>query len=189
MSREFPDWLDPWKAAEGRRRFVGTVPLSSLPRVQPLLAVADGLAGEAADSDGGPAQGDVRFDARFALDEERRPVLKLRIEAELPLVCQRSLKVYRHALERESTLHVLDHEAEQRLLGEHAEATLTENGRLRLASVIEEELLLGMPDVPRDPDAEPLTWVSQAPGPAPEDEASPARKPFEALRDLLKDKA
>lgn len=179
MSREFPDWLDPWKAAEGRRRFVGTVPLASLPRVAPLLAGAD--AGEPA--------GEVNFDARFALDEERRPVLRLRIEAELPLVCQRSLRVYRQPLRRESTLHVLDDDAEQRMLGEHDEATLTERGHLRLAGVIEEELLLGMPDVPREPDGEPLTWVSEAPGPAPDQDDEPVRKPFAALRDLLKDKA
>lgn len=179
MSREFPDWLDPWKAAEGGRRFVGTMPLASLPRVLPLLA----------DEARGADAGEVRFDARFSLDEERRPVLRLRIEAELPLVCQRSLRVYREPLRRESTLHVLDHDAEQRMLGEHDEATFTENGRLGLASVIEEELLLGMPDVPREPDGEPLTWVSQSPGSAPDPAEKPARKPFAALRDLMKDKA
>mgnify|MGYP000657491512 CR=1 FL=1 len=38
MAKEFPEWVDPWKVAEGRRIFEGTIPLARLTRLQPLLA-------------------------------------------------------------------------------------------------------------------------------------------------------
>ena len=44
MSRDFPDFIDPWKAAEGQRVFFGTVPLKRMQRLSPLLVSAEGEA-------------------------------------------------------------------------------------------------------------------------------------------------
>ena len=45
MSRDFPDFIDPWKAAEGHRVFHGTMPLKKMRRLSLLLASAEGEAG------------------------------------------------------------------------------------------------------------------------------------------------
>ena len=63
----------------GRRRFSGTLPLHAMPRLR------DSLAGE-----GGAA----RYEIEFGRDEFGVPFLALRVEARLPLTCQRTLEPF-----------------------------------------------------------------------------------------------
>ena len=60
-----------------RRSFEGRLPLSSMTRLQGLLV---------------DTEGDVRYAIEFDHDALRVPYVGLRIEAGLPLVCQRSLR-------------------------------------------------------------------------------------------------
>ena len=79
MSREYPDWISPNRAAEGKRIFSGTIPLKRMKR---LAALLDEVRGEAA------------FTASFRTDLDQRIIIVLQVEASLPLVCQASLDVY-----------------------------------------------------------------------------------------------
>src|SRR5210317_1678587 len=94
MSREFPDLLNPWKAADGRRTFEGTMPLARMQRLLPLLAPrqAEGGASTSADAvtDAPVAWNDAWFRADFAHDGQGNVTVELWVEAELTLVCQRS---------------------------------------------------------------------------------------------------
>ncbi len=161
MARDFPDWINPWAAAEGRRTFQGTIPLQRFDRLAALLA--DGA--EPGEHVGGETTGDqgdlgdlgirsddeVRFTARFALDEERRAVIDLAVDAQVVLLCQASLEPYRQALHRESRLGVIDDESEIKMLPDDYDPVLTDNGRLAIQSLVEDELLLALPQVPRKP--------------------------------------
>ena len=166
MAREFPDWINPWKAAEGQRTFSGTVPLSRLERLRPLLESSDG---------------EVGFKARFYLDSQRRAIVEIEVTAELPLRCQVSLEEYTHRVQRTSQLTVIEDEMGQLDLPEDHEATCTEDGRLSLASLAEDECILAIPQVPRKPGLKP-------PGSGAERDTSAGQKtykPFAVLEKLL----
>lgn len=140
MSREYPDWLDPWKAAEGRRTFAGSMPLKRMERLVPLLA---------------GNEGEVRFTATFDFDQQSRVTIHVTVDAELPLVCQTSLETYLEPVRRASLLGVMENLAEETMMPENYEPVLAVNGRLALQDIVEDELLLGMPQVPRKPQSGP----------------------------------
>ena len=167
MSREFPDQVNPWTAAEGRRVFTGTLPLARMKRLAPLLASEEGV---------------CRFEARFALDDEGFATIDLEVEAEVSLVCQRSLKPYAERLARRSLLAVVEDEAGQEVLPDHYDPVLAAEGTVRFLDLVEDELLLAMPVVPRNP---ALGWddvVSTDGSPGEEDEPG---GPFSGLADLM----
>lgn len=176
MSRDYPDWVDPWKAAEGRRSFAGSMPMSRMRRLLPLLD---------------PPVGEVRFSARFAFYEHEQVAIELIVEAELPLICQRSLARYLEPVHREVLLGVIGAPAEETLLPGHYEPVLVEHGKLALQDLVEDELLLGMPQVPRNP-AVGEVRVSTADWPVtehPEQQEPAARKPFAGLAERLQKQA
>ena len=169
MSRDFPDWINPWTAAEGRRIFAGTLPLQGMQRLSGLLSASGG---------------EARFTVSFAMDSERRPVIELDVSAELPLTCQASLETYLEPVVRHSVLGVVATPAEYSQLPSHYEALLVEEGRLALQDIVEDELLLGLPQVPRRPDLETVAWQSAGDAVA-RQEPAPERRPFAALGALL----
>ena len=167
MAREFPDWIDPWKAAEGQRIFSGNIPLSRLERLRTLLA---------------SSEGEVAFKARFHLDTQRRAMVDIEIAGSLPLKCQVSLETYLHRVERASRLTVIEHEMDQLELPEEHEATCVEDGRLSLAHLVEDECILALPQVPRRPGLKFEATQDQA-GPS---NGQDTYKPFARLGDMLK---
>jgi uncharacterized protein len=172
MSREYPDWISPGRAAEGKRIFSGTIPFSRMKR----------LAAELVD-----AQGEASFTASFRVDLDKRVIIDLQVEAALPLVCQSSLEVYDEMVNRQSELAVIGDEYEQDDLPEHYEPVQTEKGRLAIASLVEDELLLALPQIPRKSG---LQKVEYSTGGLPSVEESPEagvkKNPFAALQDMLK---
>ena len=172
MSREYPDWISPARAAEGKRTFGGTIPLSRMKRLESLLVV---LFRSAA------------FTAAFRTDLDKRVIIDLQVEAALPLVCQASLEVYDEQVKRRSELAVIEHEYEQEELPENYEPVLTEHGRLAIASLVEDELLLALPQVPRKPGLQKIEYST---GGLPVEEESrrsgEKKNPFAALQDMLK---
>lgn len=171
MSRDFPDWISPERAAEGKRVFSGTVPLSRMKRLLPILAAAEG---------------DASFVAAFRRDLDKRVVIDLQVDAALRLTCQASLEVYDEQVKRRCELAVIDHDSEQAGLPDGYDFVKSENGRLALAALVEDELLLGLPHVPRKPGLERVEYSTG--GTAPESEVSQdkgTKNPFAVLRDLL----
>ena len=77
MSANLPEMLDAWRMVAARRGVEGRLQLSSMARLR------DSLAG---------TEGDVHFAVDFDQDALKVPYAELRIEAELPLLCQRSLQ-------------------------------------------------------------------------------------------------
>ena len=165
MSRDYPDWVNPWTAAEGQRQFAGSMALSQMLRLLPLLS-----------SEGGQ----VRFELAFQLDQERRPEIDIQVFAELPLICQRSLQQYLEPIRRQSVVSVVMTQAEQDLLPEAAEPVLVEEGRIALKRLVEDELLLAVPLVPRNPDVD-IVDLSTGEDEIVEDEK---RQPFAELAKL-----
>ena len=186
MSREFPDWVDPWKAADGRRAFQGTMPLKWMKRLSPLLAPSDPAG--APDTE----WQDARFSATFGYDRQGTVTVHLDVQAALPLVCQRSLETYFEKVSRHSVLAVVESIEEQDLVPEHYEPVLAEHGRLALLDLVEDELLLAVPQVPRNPELQAVRHSTDAGALTVNegeddrgDAAERTHRPFEDLAELL----
>jgi uncharacterized protein len=171
MSREYPDWISPGRAAEGKRIFSGTIPFSRMKRLTALLV--DG-------------NGEASFTANFRSDLEQRIIIDLEVQAALPLVCQASLDVYDEIINRRSELAVID-DLELENLPDNYEPVQTENGRLAIARLVEDELLLGLPQIPRKPGLEKVEFSTSVELVREENPKSGKKKnPFAVLKDMLK---
>jgi len=172
MSREYPDWFDPRKAAEGKRTFAGSVRLDRMERLMPLLA------------DSG---GEAHFVAAVDFDAQGRVTIRIKVEASLSLICQCSLEPYVEVVRRQSLLGVIGDMSEEALMPANYEPVMMQNGRLAILELVEDELLLGLPQVPRNPDFDasdlPVT-VIEAPNGAAKDAG--VQQPFAGLAEQLK---
>ncbi len=141
MSRDFPDFIDPWKAAEGKRVFQAGMPLKRMKRLLPLLASSEGLAD---------------FEVQFYFDRQRNAIIKVAVQANLILLCQRSLTPYTETVQRTSMLAVIRDIDEQDMLPANYEPVILSSdgpgsGKLALLELIEDELLLVLPQIPKNP--------------------------------------
>jgi uncharacterized protein len=133
--------IDPLRFAKTGETLVGAVDLASLPRLQDRLAKAEGQA---------------RYRLTGQGSETRKPSLHLQVEAELHLVCQRCLEPYPFRLEMDATLLLARNEAE---LAAWEEADplcegLVAEAQLDVLALVEDEILLGLPMVPKHPEGE-----------------------------------
>lgn len=169
MSAEAPDAVDAWRMVASRRSFDGTLPLAGMARLRDLLT---------------DAEGDVRFSLEFGRDTLQVPFAALRLEASLPLICQRSLQrfLYPVALEQRYGL-VAQHDevAEAGLPPGYEALEVGDDGRLEPAALVEDELILAVPLVPVSPGSHALEqdWPAQA-------EETAQANPFAALAALKK---
>ncbi len=150
-----------------RRQFEGALPLSAMSR----------LGGSLADS-----EGECRFALEFGQDALQVPYVELSIEAGLPLVCQRSLERFVFPVKTVQRLGLIRDEADEAALPPGYEALLVpEDGLLRPADLVEDELVLAVPVVPLATDAAPVdrTWSAG-------EEEMQAASPFAALASLKK---
>lgn len=174
MSRDFPDWISPVRAAEGKRIFSGTIPLKRMKRLVPLLV---------------SAEGDASFTATFKRDIENRVVIVLQVEAHLPLICQASLEVYDEQVQRRSELAVIDEDGRVDDIPDYYDVVSSEHGRVAIAALVEEELLLSLPPIPRKPG---LAEIEFSTGESPVEEAAKQTEgktnPFAALQEMLERK-
>jgi uncharacterized protein len=168
-----PEVLDAWRMVAARRGFEGVLPLSSFTRLRDALC-------------DGPAEGGRDGDVRFAIDFDRDglqiPYVELRIDARLPLECQRSLQRYFEPVHVVQRLGLIRDEAEEAGLPEGYEPLLVpDDGMLRPVELVEDELILAVPVVPLMPGTEAMErdWPVQ------EEEQAQAN-PFAALAGLKK---
>jgi len=170
------------------------MPLARMQRLLPLLAPRQGEGGEApsaGEGSGAPvAWNDAWFRADFAHDRQGNVTVELWVEAELPLVCQRSLRPYLQPVKRHSVLAVVESFEEQDRLPEHYEPVLVEHGQLAMLDLVEDELLLGVPQIPRAPGVPERDISTDRDSERVVEEADePTRRPFEGLAGLLKKRA
>ncbi len=177
MSRDFPDWIDVGRAAQAGRRYAGEARLAWMPRVLDLLDAPE------------PDQV-IGFEVSASLDDQKVPRLKVRVHGQVPMTCQRSLKRYLQPIDSASEVAPVASEREADRLPEELEPKLVPEGRLRMVELVEDELLLALPLVPRDPSSEPVGEVEDRPASHGEleDADLQAQGPFASLASLKKDR-
>lgn len=162
-----PEVLDAWRMVAARRGFEGRIALSALPRLRDSLS---------------DTEGEVRFALEFDRDPLQVPYVELRIEAQLPLDCQRSLRRFELPVRLVQRLGLIRDEAEEAALPEGYEPLLVPaDGLLRPAELVEDELILAVPVVAVAPDTDAMErdWPA-------DDEEQRQASPFAVLASLKK---
>ncbi|WP_374601633.1 YceD family protein [Arenimonas sp.] len=169
MSASLPPVLDAWRMVAAKRLFDGRLPLAGMSRLRPALA---------------DAEGDCRFEVEFGVDAMGMRYVEVRAEAELPLLCQRTLERFLHPVRINQRLGLITDESQEAALREGVEPLLLDaSGELNPAGLVEDELILAVPVVPIDPDSAELEarWPDEV-----EEEEKP--NPFAALAALKEQK-
>jgi uncharacterized protein len=134
MSSRLPDFVDPWHFADIGKRIAGIVTLADLPRLGQFLRQSSGTA---------------EFELMFSRDERKRACISGFVKAELVLECQRCLGPLQIAVDSVVNLVAVEGIGEAEQLPESVEPLLMEESRVRLEDLVEDELLLAIPQVPR----------------------------------------
>ncbi len=137
MPKHFPDRVDPWRLVEREQIIQGRIALVSMGRLLTLL------------NDRGGTE-EASFRLSFYRNQERRAVIRCEISATLSLTCQRCLGLMSVPVEIDSMLALVDGLEEAERLPEELEPLmLTDEGLLQVRELLEDELLLAVPDAPK----------------------------------------
>lgn len=125
--------LDILDFARQTRTLAGTFPLASLSRLVDVLADTNGTAS---------------WQLAGSLDARGRPCMRLTVQANLHLICQRCLQPVSEPLDLDSTLRFVSEAALQDDADDEVDELVLEAG-LDILALVEDELLLALPFAPR----------------------------------------
>ena len=127
-----PHEIDPFRLAETRAHLEGEVPVKQFNRLKPLLNVDSGS---------------VSISLDFDKDELGVPVVKGKLKTVLALNCQRCLERLDYPMELDVSLAWVRTDQEAADLPLQQEPYLVESTPLRLNDVLEDEILLALPNI------------------------------------------
>lgn len=161
---------NPWQLAVEGERLNGVISLTRLLRLAGLNR----------------AEGDAHIALAAGVDEQGVHYLKGEIQADIELDCQRCLGPLRLPVLIKIALGLVRSEADIEHLPDAYEPLLVTDSGVMIADVVEDELLLALPQIPRHQ----ALWECEANGYASPHAAMPdesQRQPFAALASLLPD--
>jgi uncharacterized protein len=172
MSDRLPCFIDPILMAERRSVFSGEVELVALNRLADFLAK--------------PIEGAVQVEVKFG-KEGKRSVVEGRIQAAPVLACQNCMEALPWPVDVQFRLGVISSLDEVDALEVDCEPLLFQGEKLVFNDLIEDELLLAIPDYPKH-DYDCLAEALAPSEPSGRDAVSeqPKRNPFSVLANLKK---
>lgn len=169
MSAVLPEFVDAWRMVQARTSYRGELPLAAFARLRDSLA---------------SSAGQVSFDLEFGKDEIGVAHLRVRADADLPLTCQRTLDTFAFPVHVDTRLGLIGHEQDEASLPAGYEPLLVPEQGLRLADIVEDELILALPVVPVKPGSKiDESWRSA------ESIEEATDNPFAMLRSIRKNKS
>jgi len=179
INSRLPVQIDPIRLAAARQQLYGEIEISRFTRLNELLTSSEGVV-------------KVQFD--FDVDVTKAHCVTGTLVAELSLCCQRCLQPMKWPLNAEVALAFVEHEHQIDELVVDYEPYLIESTPLMLSDMIEDEILLALPQVPLHDESvcKPAVKVNrQAEQVEAQDNASQAtakrKNPFAALADFKSD--
>ncbi len=163
MSPHLPELIDPWHWAELGKRISGRIETTRLKRLADLI---------------GGAAPEAEVELALGRDDQGRVIVSGRVGVELMLQCQRCLELMPYPLDVRFRLAVVESPGEAERLPESLDPLLIDEGELRVLDVIEDELLLSLPLVPRHASEQCLLYREDSAAPQ---EAPAAAGPFSML--------
>ncbi|SRR5579883_615652 len=135
MSEKFiPEHIDPFRYADQALQLDGTVKITDMHRLSGSLS---------------STAGDVTVHLRFGVDEQGLTFLKGHLEATLSLTCQRCMGAFTYGIISDFALGIVTTLDEANALPEHYEPAMAKEGSLALRELIEDELILNLPIIPK----------------------------------------
>lgn len=134
-----PKQVSASKALAARQRFAGSLPFAQLPRLAAQLAGKEGA---------------LEVDLATAKDKAGAAWLDGEIRGELSLTCQRGLHPFGWNCSLKPHLRLVASEAEEERVLKDCEPYLIQDDQLPLRDLVEDEVLLALPIVPRCGDPE-----------------------------------
>ncbi len=138
MLNRLPEQVEPLRLAEVGRAFRGEVAVSRLTRLAPDLRSREGV---------------IRVELHFGLDERRVYALTGSIQGALELTCQRCLGPVAVPLDIRLKLGIVAAEDEGDQLPDGYEMLLAGRDPIVLTELVEDEIILALPLIPRHSDA------------------------------------
>ncbi|XKE46774.1 YceD family protein [Halomonas organivorans] len=170
LTSRLPGRVEPYKLAAHAEHLEGLVALADLPRLAEEI---------------GAQQGEARVWLDFAIDAQGRRVIRGHLEAELQLPCRRCLSPLAELVESDFLLGMVTSDALAADLPSTHEPVLVENEQLNLLAVVEDELILSLPQVVYHDEAECAVSRDQLTSGAGSDSSdSPSESPFDVLKRL-----
>ena len=176
--QRLPLEVDPFRLATREEHLQGSIPLKQMKRLISALS-----------SD----EGDVFIDVVFSVDINRVTQLSGQIKTDAKLICQRCMGEMDLPIALDFELAFVRSEAEMERLPEGYEATLIEDTPVMLSDIIEDEILLALPAIPKhldencSSDADTKAWNSQTKHET-DTESIERENPFDILASLKTDK-
>lgn len=132
--QRLPLEVDPFRLATREEHLQGTIPLKQMKRLISALS---------------SNEGDVFIDVEFSVDINHVVLLTGQIKTDAKLICQRCMGEMELPVALDFQLAFVKTEAEMERLPEGYEATLIEDTPVMLSDIIEDEILLALPPIPK----------------------------------------
>jgi uncharacterized protein len=134
IEKLIPEHIDPFRYAEQSLQLEGVVKLTDMPRLSANLFATDDK---------------VAVHLQFGVDEQGINFIKGRLNAKLILQCQRCMEPYIYEIMPNFALGLVSTVDEANALPELYEPALAKEGSLALRELIEDEIILNLPIIPR----------------------------------------
>ncbi len=129
-----PQYIDPIEYMQQSQALEGAVSSDQLSRLSKLLDRPDQT---------------VKFDLTFGQDQQGRCIVKCHVLANLQVACQRCGQPLELAVDVQSTLCVVTSDDQAKSLPVGYDPLVTGGNEVLLLNIIEDELLLAIPMIPR----------------------------------------
>lgn len=134
MSRQLPELIEPLRLAELRRSLKGDIALKRMKRLAASLMTDEGMA---------------NVELNFAYDDTGLPTVSGFVKAELTLCCQRCMEPMVHSVQSRFRLGLVRNDQQAENLAARYEPFLVAEDKSSLTEMVEDELILSLPAVPR----------------------------------------
>jgi len=129
-----PEHIDPFRFAEQSLALDGAVKLAGMERLCSNLSSNEGA---------------VNVQLRFGIDDQGLTFLHGHLEGTLMLRCQRCMEPYSYGIMSDFSLGIVNTLEEANALPGHYEPALVQDSHIALRELIEDELILNLPIIPR----------------------------------------
>ena len=136
MEKFIPEYVEPFRLAEQNLQLDGLVKLVDMHRLNTSLM-------NTGEND------TVTVSLKFGMDEQRLPYIKGHLQVVLGLQCQRCLERFNYEIMSDFALGIVKSLDEEKALPEQYEPAMVQDGQLALRELIEDELILNLPIIPR----------------------------------------